>query len=435
MLTATGSQGMAASGQAYMPGVGLVAQDAKVVITPGNGTKRTRTDRPIVVTATDGTLRSVTVSNKGRKIEGRMSADGRQWRSLWNLAPSTKYHVTAIARGPSGKETTATSTFTTVKPKRTFSAYWVAPSKGETVGVGMPIIVRFDRPISNKAHVERSLEVRMSTPVEGAWYWNGDQEVIFRTREYWPADTKVSVVAHLSGARAAKGVYGTRDLKTDFTIGDAVISTVNTKKHTMTVKKNGKTIKKMPISAGNATTRAYTTTSGIHLTMSMEHHVVMDSATVGIPKGHPDYYKLDVYHAVRFSNSGEYVHSAPWSVGAQGRANVSHGCVNASPANAKWFKDMTHRGDVLIVTGTKRELEWNNGWGFWQKSWSEWKKGSAAKKVVNPGARASATPTPGAATPAPTTPAPSTPAPSGSPGAGPASTPAQTTSPRGTPTG
>ena len=50
-------------------------------------------------------------------------------------------------------------------------------------------------------------------------------------------------------------------------------------------------------------------------------------------------YKLKVDDAVRIDNSGAFVHSAPWSVGDQGKRNVSHGCVNLSPANAQWFYD------------------------------------------------------------------------------------------------
>jgi lipoprotein-anchoring transpeptidase ErfK/SrfK len=406
MTVVTGSQGGTSFGSA------AAQRDAEKVTTtlsiaPGNGTEKVRPDRPIVVTATNGKIQNVVVSNKGRKIKGQVTPDGTRWVSQWSLAPSTRYEVTATARGKQGAHAMARSSFTTLKPKDSISAYWLAPEEGETVGVGMPIILAFDQPVTNKSQVERALEVRMSKRVEGAWRWVDDQQVIFRTKDYWPADTKVTAVAHLSGVRAGKGVYGTKDIKTKFTVGDSVISTVSTKSHKMTVKENGKTIRKLPISAGNATKRAYTTTSGVHLAMSMEYHVVMDSATVGIPKGHPEYYKLDVYHAVRFSNSGEYVHSAPWSVGSQGSANVSHGCVNASPKNAEWFKDMTHRGDVVIVTGTDRELEWNNGWGFWQMSWKRWKKGSAAKQTVNPNAPP-VSPTPSPVQPSATTPAPAT---------------------------
>jgi lipoprotein-anchoring transpeptidase ErfK/SrfK len=418
MVTVTGSQGGTSFASGYTPaGFGAREAATKLMITPANGAKKTRPDRPIVVTATHGKIHSVTVSNKGRKISGKLSADGTRWQSNWSLSPSTRYQVSASARGPAGKTATASSAFTTLKPKETIDAYLMAPDSGEEVGVGMPVILGFTRPVANKDEVERALEVRMSKRVEGAWRWFGDQQVVFRTKKYWPRDTKVSVLAHMSGVRAAKGVYGTKDLKTKFTVGDSVISTVSAKKYKMTVKKNGKTIRTMPISAGNATKRAYTTTNGIHLAMSMEYHVVMDSATVGIPKGHPEYYRLDVYQAVRISNSGEYTHSAPWSVGSQGRANVSHGCINQSPKNAKWFKEMTHRGDVVIVTGTDRELEPTNGWGYWQMSWKQWKKGSALKRSVNPGATApspspSSTPTPGPASPSPgATATPSSPAP------------------------
>jgi hypothetical protein len=41
--------------------------------------------------------------------------------------------------------------------------------------------------------------------------------------------------------------------------------------------------------------------------------------------------------ACRISNSGEFVHAAPWSVAQQGSSNASHGCINLSSDNAKWF--------------------------------------------------------------------------------------------------
>jgi len=136
----------------------------------------------------------------------------------------------------------------------------------------------------------------------------------------------------------------------------------------------------MKISAGKATTREYTTTSGIHLTMERGNPVTMISPNR--KPGDPDYYKMEVNHAVRISNSGEYVHAAPWSVWAQGRANVSHGCINAHPDDAKWFYDNFHRGDVVKIVGTDRQLEWNNGWGFWQLSFNEWRKGSALYRAA-----------------------------------------------------
>jgi lipoprotein-anchoring transpeptidase ErfK/SrfK len=378
MMALAGSQGGAGTATGTEGTAGAAAQAAaRVVISPRDGAEDARPDRPIKVRAVGGTIRSVSVQAKGAKIEGDLKAGRTMWTSRWTLDPETRYEVTATVVAHNGTTTTAKSGFTTLEPRQTIAASAQAPFDREKVGIGMPVILNFDRPVYNQAAVERALEVRSSTPVEGAWRWAGRQQVIYRTKKYWPANTKVTVIAHMSGVRAAKNVYGTRDLKLRFTVGDAHVSTAGAKTYKMTVKKNGKTIRTMPISMGKATKRAYTTTSGIHLTMEKAYHVVMDSATVGIPKGHPDYYKLDVYQTVRISNSGEFTHSAPWSVADQGKRNVSHGCVNLSPKNAAWFYKFSQRGDIYKITGTDRELEWNNGWGYWQLSWNQWKKGSA----------------------------------------------------------
>ena len=57
---------------------------------------------------------------------------------------------------------------------------------------------------------------------------------------------------------------------------------------------------------------------------------------------------------MHISDSGEYVHSAPWSVGSQGVMNVSHGCINMSPANATAFFNFSRVGDVVEVVGGPR---------------------------------------------------------------------------------
>jgi lipoprotein-anchoring transpeptidase ErfK/SrfK len=157
----------------------------------------------------------------------------------------------------------------------------------------------------------------------------------------------------------------------------------------MVVYINGKKVKNVGISAGKGGVRKYTTTSGIHLTMEKSNPVTMTSP--GISPGQPGYYKEVVNYAVRISNSGEYVHSAPWSVGSQGNTNVSHGCINASPTFASWFYSLAQYGDVVDITGTNRALEWNNGYGFWQKPWKQWVKGSAFDKSVSTAPAATST--------------------------------------------
>ncbi len=346
-----------------------------IKISPVKGSAKVRPEKSVVVTADNGALDEVTVQAGGEALEGEFDATRTKWISKEPLKPSSRYTVSAKASGAGGP-VTATSQFSTLRPKFLLDVLDVTPGiKGETVGVGMPIKVTFNQAVGDKAAVEEALEVKAEKPVAGAWRWLDDRTVMYRTAKYWPAHQKVTLTANLAGVRGGTDMYGTQDHTTTLKIGAAWISTVNTKTHMMVVKRDGKTVQTMRISAGKATTREYTTTSGIHLTMERGNPVTMISP--GKKKGDPGYYKEIVNHAVRISNSGEYVHSAPWSVGSQGRANVSHGCVNARPDQAKWFYDNFHRGDVVKIIGTTRELEWNNGWGYWQLSFKQWKKGSA----------------------------------------------------------
>jgi lipoprotein-anchoring transpeptidase ErfK/SrfK len=358
----------------------------RLTITPRDGTGKARPDLGVVVKVTKGTLSRVTVRTKdseGSSLPGNLSSDHRTWRTRWTLAPDTSYSVRATAVSPEGRTTTKTSTFSTLPAEQTIAISDVTPNADETVGVGMPITVTFDRSVANKDWVERALEVRSTKAAQGAWRWVSDQQVIFRTKKYWEPHQQVTLIAHMAGVRAAKDVYGTSDLTKTFRIGDANISVVNAKTHRMVVSRNGKRVRDVGISVGRGGSWMFTTTSGVHAVMRKASPVVMTSAWMGVtdPKD-PRYYKLTVFDAVQISNSGEYVHSAPWSVWAQGNSNVSHGCVNASPEFAEWFYGISQRGDIVTVTGTDRVLEWNNGYGYWQMPWKQWLEGSALKSPV-----------------------------------------------------
>ncbi|MCW2880624.1 MAG: ErfK/YbiS/YcfS/YnhG family protein [Sphaerisporangium sp.] len=347
----------------------------QIKISPVKGASKVRPDKSVVVTASNGELQEVTVKAGGKTLQGEFDAGHTKWISKGPLKLSSNYTVSAKASGGGGPAA-ATSSFTTLKPSQELQISDVTPNrKGEIVGVGMPIMVTFSQPVGDKKTVEESLEVTAQKPVDGAWRWINDKLVIYRPAKYWPAHQKIRFAAHLEGVRAGKDMYGVKNYATTMQVGAAWVSSVNTRTHSMIVKRDGKIVQKMAISAGKATTREYTTTNGVHLTMERGNPVTMISP--GKKKGDPGYYKEVVDHAVRISNSGEYVHSAPWSVGSQGRANVSHGCVNARPDQAKWFYDNFHRGDVVKIAGTTRSLEWNNGWGFWQLPFKQWKKGSA----------------------------------------------------------
>jgi lipoprotein-anchoring transpeptidase ErfK/SrfK len=356
---------------------------ATVTIVPSS--RVVRPGAPVAVRVRDGRLRSVTLTEGARPVEGVTSPDGRTWWPRWALRPGRSYRLAAVVVGADGRVRTAGGAFRTRRSPHTIAASVLAPGSGRTVGVGMPIMLHFAEPVEDRAGVERSLQLTTSVPVTGAWHWFSATDVVFRPRVYWPAHTRVRLLAHLSGLRLTRTAYGAEDVSAGFEVGDAHVTVASARNHHQVVQINGHPARRMPISMGKGGRPAYTTTSGVHLTMEKAHHVVMDSASVGCPPGCPDHYRHDVYYAVRISDSGEYEHSAPWSVGDQGRRNVSHGCINMSPRNARWFYRHTLPGDVVEVVGTRRRLSPDNGWGYWQLTWPQWLSGSAVGTAAGQG--------------------------------------------------
>ncbi|MFG1865552.1 L,D-transpeptidase [Microbispora bryophytorum] len=347
----------------------------RITITPASGAVAVAPEAGLVVRAEGGRLTSVLAFAGRDPVPGAFDPAHTVWRSSWTLRPGTQYVVNAVATGSQSVTAQVAARFHTLTPRHELAVVSVVPSDGETVGIGMPIVVTFTRPVEDRAAVERALEVR--GPAEGAWHWASSTQVVYRPRKWWPTGGEVRVTAHLAGVRAAPGTYGAADRSVAFTVGRAMISSVDARTHQMVVRQDGRVVQRMPISAGMATTREYTTTSGIHLTMDRGNPVRMVSP--GRDKGDPGYYDKLIDYAVRISNSGEYVHALD-NVWAQGRVNVSHGCVNVGPDQARWFYEHALRGDPVIVTGTTRDLEWNNGWGYWQLSWPRWLAGSALRQ-------------------------------------------------------
>ncbi|WP_344878618.1 L,D-transpeptidase [Nonomuraea antimicrobica] len=356
----------------------LPAQAAKLSIAPANGTTKVPPDASISVKVSDGKVTGLTVADtKGRQVSGTTGADGT-WRPTWPLKPATAYTVRAQATGLDGKPVLAQSKFTTLKPKNVLET-GMSPLDGEKVGVGMPIQLMLSKPVTtqaDRAAVERSLVVQMSKPVMGAWSWVSDREVQFRPREYWPTGQQVTVVAHLAGLRIGRNLWGTKDRTLSFTVGPKHTTKIRSKSHEAVVRENGKVVKTIPVSLGKRGDESW---SGIMIAQEKAPTTLMDSATIG----RPGLYFHRTKWNVRLTYSGMFFHSAPWSTGDQGRRNVSHGCVNASPSDAHWFYKFTQRGDIIEVTGTSRKLEFGNGPTPWTKTWEEWLAGSAIGKPVN----------------------------------------------------
>lgn len=343
------------------------------------GKKNVTFDETPIITVAEGRMTAVRVTGpEGERIGGRPVSGGTGWEiDTSELDFGTKYKVRATAVDMRGNETSTRESFKTFIPERELVAS-TNLQDGATYGVGMPIIMTFNEPVSNKAEIEERLEVVTDSdrPVVGAWNWEGDSQVTYRPKTYWPANTKVSLNADIKGVNAGNDAYALANKREKFKIGDEVIMIQDSLSHQMVVKKNGKTVRTMPTSTGKP---GHETRSGTKVIMSKEQHVVMDAATLGVSKDDPDYYRLDVYWAMRVTWSGEYIHSAPWSVGSQGYANVSHGCINVGPSNAVWLFNYAKIGDVLTVKNTGVSQDLGNGWTVWEESWKDWKAGSALK--------------------------------------------------------
>ncbi len=196
----------------------------------------------------------------------------------------------------------------------------------------MPVIVNFDIPVTDKATFEKHMHVTSSPAQKGTWHWISDSVAHYRPAKYWQAGTDITVDVDVNAIPAGNGIYGQDSRTVSFHVGDAVISKVNAATHQMQTFINGKLAKTMPITTGKA---GFTTRSGVKVIMEKYRTKRMNSETVGIPQGSSEAYDIDdVEYAMRVTSSGEFLHAAPWSVGSQGYANVSHGCTGLSTANA-----------------------------------------------------------------------------------------------------
>lgn len=329
---------------------------------------------------------AVTVSTQGAELTGvRLSSaagdvtgdvTGGTWTSTGRLEPGTDYVMTSTAQRSDGSSVERTRRFHTVDltlAEQTFAS--IAPLDGETVGVGMPVIVTFDLPVTDRAIFEKHMVVTSRPAQRGGWYWLNDREAHWRPHSYWKPGTEVAVDLDVNSLPAGNGIFGQESRHIDFTVGDSVVSRIDVAGYVMRTFINGQLARTMPISAGKA---GWETRSGTKVIIETFRRKRMSAATIGVDESDPEFYDLsNVQYALRVTYSGEFLHAAPWSVGSQGSANVSHGCVGMSLTDAQWLYDRTSRGDVVEVSGSNRSMTLENGYGDWNLSVADWKSGSA----------------------------------------------------------
>jgi lipoprotein-anchoring transpeptidase ErfK/SrfK len=328
-------------------------------------------EKPLLVGVQDGRVESVRVTDaQGRLVDGEI-ADGR-WSSTDPLVPDATYFVTALVEDDGERIRTLTLTTRTTKPTKTLKAV-LSPGTDREVGVGLPAIVNLNRSVKGSADrkaVVARLTIETQPAVSGAWRWMNDKELHYRGPSYWAKGTKIHVHTDFTGLHLSDGTWGSGVRDTRFHVGRAVVATVDVAKKTMDVKVDGKLVRTVKVSTGRD---KYPTKGGVHLVLEKTKLKIMDSATVGIPRNAPDGYYEKVPNSVRISYGGAFVHSASWSVRDQGVRNVSHGCVNVSPADAAWFYDLVKRGDVVDIINAKAPpLLYDPGMSDWNIPFSQW---------------------------------------------------------------
>ncbi|MFI9260009.1 Ig-like domain-containing protein [Streptomyces sioyaensis] len=353
------------------------ASQAAVTIAPKDGADGVATSGALKVTARKGKLKSVKVKDaKGNEVDGKIAGNGALWQPSGHLGASTEYKVDAIAVDGQGREAAEHSSFTTLVPKNTFIGQY-SPEDGQQVGVGMPVSLHFTRGITDPKAVEDAIKVsaKPSVPIEGHWF--GNDRLDFRPEKYWAPGTKVTLKLDLNGVEGRPGVYGTQAKEVSFTVGRSQVSTVDAKSKQMTVVRDGKKIRTIPITSGGPGTETY---NG-KMVISEKHLVTrMNGDTVGFGG---EYDIKDVPHAMRLSNSGTFIHGNYWSGRATfGTRNASHGCVGLfdqrgggdSSTPAAWFFRNSVIGDVVIVKNSHDEtIQPDNGFSDWNLSWEKWK--------------------------------------------------------------
>jgi lipoprotein-anchoring transpeptidase ErfK/SrfK len=332
---------------------------------------------PLQVAVTHGELVAVAAvaadSPSAAPAPGSFDPAQDRWTSAGHLVPATTYRIGILYADLARRLARTSITVTTTAPTAYFHA--VLSPDGGVFGVGQPAIITFDHPLSpaEQRVVQAHLTVTTSPAVAGAWHWMSPAEVHWRPQQFWQPGTVVTVTSDLSDVEIAGGLWGNGRHTVTFRIGPSHVSIADIARHVFRVYQNGVLIRTIPMSAGRP---KYPTKAGIHITLEKDQVVRMDSATVGIPVNSPDGYDELVYWDVRISDSGEFVHAAPWSVAQQGVVNVSHGCINLAPAAAEWFYGFSQVGDVVeVVDGGAPTDVYDPGMADWNLSWPQWVAG------------------------------------------------------------
>ncbi|WP_097236186.1 L,D-transpeptidase [Streptomyces sp. 1331.2] len=385
VLAGCGGGAAESGGDAVAPAVPVVGSRAVVSVVPADGAVDVQPEGAVRVTASQGRLVSVRLADaKGVEVAGTIGADGAGWVPDGALPWGTAFTLDAVAEDEQGQRAVQHAAFSTAARAHTFAAFFT-PEDGSTVGVGMPVSLRFSRPIADRAAVERAVQVSADPPVAVAAHWFGNRRLDFRPQQYWAAGTKVTVALRLKDVQGAPGEFGTQSRDLRFTVGRAQVSTVDLDAHTLTVRagQGGRVVRVLKVSGGSP---EHSTYRGVMVVSERYKVTRMNSQTVGMGD---EYDIKDVPHAMRLTDSGTFLHGNYWAdPEVFGRANTSHGCIGLADAKggaskdspAGWLFEHTVPGDVVEVKATAGDfVPPQNGLNGWNLPWEQWVAGSALR--------------------------------------------------------
>ena len=343
-------------------------------VTPASGKTNVPTSAEVGFQVSGAKVTSVTLTDsKGKAVAGALREDGSSWVPGKTLKTKETYAASVVATSDSGLTKTVRTTFTTMGSPAHRTGTGLYLFDGHTYGVALPVVAEFNPGIkkADRAAVQKRMFVQTDPPQPGVWSWTSSgTQAYYRGPEFWQPGTKLTVRIAVGGLATGGGRYGDRDRAAVATIGRKFEMDVDNATKKMTVVQDGKVVKTMPVSLGRPSKPS---ASGTMVIMDKQTQTVFDTTDTAGSAG----YRVNIQYAQRLTWSGQFVHSAPWSVGAQGHRNVSHGCVNVGPGNARWLFDKSLIGDPVVVKGTGTKLAYGDGWTAWNVSWDEFVKGSA----------------------------------------------------------
>ena len=185
----------------------------------------------------------------GTEVPGTLSADGTSWKPNGQLERATEYQIAAEAKDAKGRSATENASITTVSPANRLHRPLHPRGRLDRRRGHAGDRSTSTRRSPTRRPCSRRSQVTSSSGQQVVGHWFNDQPPGLPPRGLLEA----RLHRHREAASTGEGLGLRRPEKTvTFKIGRSQVSTVDAKTKQMTVVRDGKTIKTIPISSGSA---------------------------------------------------------------------------------------------------------------------------------------------------------------------------------------